>query len=500
MKSFSAPTRADAPAPRGRWFAALAFLIILTEQTGLGFLLVTPGLPQFAAKYETTQIGWALTIFTLVGAITTPVIGKLGDRFGKKKVLLIAAGVALLGSVISALAPSWTVLLLGRALSGVSITFLPITIALVRDVFPNHMRSVGIALTSNGIGAVAIIGPFIGGLLINNFGVSSVFWFLALIGLIGSAGTIALIPETTVRNNARVDGLGAAWLAIGLLLLMLGISEAQGWGWLDVRSISTIGGGLLLLIGWWFYEARVYEPFIDTKLLASRPFLTVILVYALTQAAGTVTASYLPTMLQTPRELTGGEYGFGVDAVTVGLFLAPYAISIVFIGFIVGIVQKRTGSWIFIAAGPLFSLAGALILAFFRTESWMSILGYGLFGIQAMAWAAASYQLMASSPKAVRAVMASTMGAMSGAVSAVFTQIAGATLNGFGASIVKGIPVFTTAGMISVFLISAGLSLLAFLVALAVPRSVPSLTADDDDDVAVVDTATGTLAIELERR
>ncbi|MGP6172231.1 MFS transporter [Microbacterium sp. A196] len=491
-------TAVEKPAGRGRWYAGLVFLIVLTEQTGLGFLLVSPALPQFAVKYETTQIGWSLTIFSLVGAIATPIVGKLGDRFGKKRVLLITAAIALVGAVVSAIAPTWTILLIGRALSAVSIAFLPISIALIRDVFPNHMRSIGIALTSNGIGAVAVIGPFIAGLLIDNFGVSSVFWFLAAIGVVGSVGVIALIPETSVRNPARIDLLGAVWLAAGLLLLMLGVTEVQGWGWTDIRSIGTIGGGLALLIAWSFYEGRVREPFINTKLLATRPLLTVILVYSFSQASGTVTASYLPTFLQTSRELTGGSYGFGIDVTTLAFYMAPYAILIVAVGFAVGFAMKRTGPWIFLTVGPLFSLAGALVLAFGRSEAWMSMLGYGLFGIQAMAWGAAGYQLMASSPMKVRAATAGMMGAISGVVVALSTQIAGAAMNSFGVEIIEGVPVYTTAGVVSVFLISATLSLAAFVCALFAPRRLP-VDEVEADELALVDAPVDALEAELER-
>jgi MFS family permease len=491
MTAHHTPRRAQPPAGSGtsasRWFAAVAVLVLLTEQTALGFTLIAPALMGFATEFQTTQVIWVITIFVLIGSITTPLIGKLGDRYGKKKVLVYATLVTIVGSVICALAPSFGVLLFGRALMGVSTAFLPVTFALIRDVFPESYRNMSLAIATNGVGVITIVGPFLAGYLIDNHGQESVFWFVGGISVIGALGTIALVPESPVRNKARIDVVGAVGLAAGLLLIMYGTSQLQTWQFSDIRTFLTIGGGLAVLVAWWFWEDRANEPFIDTKLLASRPIATVIFAYALGGAGITIMASYLPTMLQTPRAL-GGDYGFGLSATGVARYLVAAGVLTVVSGLIVGALAKRYGFRVFLIAGPVIIAVGAVGLGFLTTESWMPMAFYGLVGLGAVVYAAGPGLLMVLSPPSSRGVTAGMMGAVSGAAGSMMAQLSGLVLSKNIGQTVDGYAVPTGTGFSYVFLIAAAVSIAGVVVAVMIPRrEKPVVDAADDEALVVVE-------------
>ncbi|WP_207844492.1 MFS transporter [Williamsia soli] len=457
------------PRSRGRWITALACLVLLTEQTALGFTLIAPALTGLAMEYETTQIIWTITIFTLIGGVLTPVVGKLGDRFGKRKVLVGAALIALAGSILCALAPSFGLFLLGRALMGLSTAFLPVTFALIRDVFPENYRSMSIGIATNGVGVVTIVGPFLAGFLIDNYSTSAVFWFVAVISAVGAAGTLALVPESTVRNRSRIDVIGVLGLVAGLLLILYGISQLQTWELVDVKTLLTVGGGLAILIAWWMYQARTNDPFIDTAVLSTRPMATTILTYSFAGGAITVMASYLPSMLQTPR-LLGMDYGFGLSATGVARYLILAGVLTVVAGIIVGALAPRMGYRPFLIIGPVIIGAGATGLSAFTTETWMPVLFYGLVGLGSIVYAAGPGMLMVVAPAESRGAAAGMMGAISAALGSGFTQLAGLALSKNVGQLVEGYPIYTARGFSQVFLIAAGMCVVAFLVALFIPK------------------------------
>ncbi|EME15375.1 MFS transporter [Rhodococcus triatomae] len=477
----SGPTgrRATRPEPgrtgdRGRWIAAIAVLVLLTEQSALGFQLIAPALGGLAAKYETTQVIWTITIFTLVGGVVAPLIGKLGDRFGKRRVLVYAAVVSIVGSVVSAAAPSFEILLLGRALTGVSAAFLPITIALMRDVFPATMRDLSISIATNGVGVVTIAGPFIAGFFIDNVSLESVFWFVAALSLVGAAGTIALIPESTVRNNAPIDFVGAAGLVAGVFALLFGISQISSWELVDPRTLGILGAGAVILGLWWRWEKRTADPFIEPAILTSRTTSTVLLAYAFGGGAITVIASYLPTFLQTPREL-GGTYGFGLDATGVARYLVVPGLATIAGGLVVGLLAKRYGFRFFLVLGSGLIALGSVGLSMFTEHAWGPILMYGIVGFGAMVYAAGPNLLMAVAPATQRGVSAGVLSAMSAIVGSLFAQLGGVVLSRNTTEIVGGVPVYSGRGVVMVFAIAAVMGVVALVISLFAPRNSDSL-------------------------
>ncbi|MBC7302582.1 MAG: MFS transporter, partial [Nocardia sp.] len=166
-----------------RLIFSLASIVLLLEMLAVSYMMISTALPSIAAHYETTQGAWLLTSFLLVGAVTAPLIGKLADMYGKRKALLGCVAVATAGSLLSAIAGSYAVLIAGRALTGLLIPCLFLSYSLIRDVFPAKAIALAVSIATSGMGLIAIPAPFLTGWLIDNFGFRSIFWFF-VIGLV----------------------------------------------------------------------------------------------------------------------------------------------------------------------------------------------------------------------------------------------------------------------------------------------------------------------------
>lgn len=461
---------------KSRWVLGVAFLVLLAEQSALGFQLIAPALPQFAQHYQTTQVIWAITAFTLTGAVVAPLIGKLGDRYGKRKVLIYIAGISTVGCVISALAPTFEILIVGRVLTAFSIGFAPITYALIRDVFPKGMREISISIATNGVGVVTIAGPFLAGYLLDNHGIGSIFWFVAVISVIGAIGTILLVPETPIRDVSKFDIPGVVGLTVGAFMLLFTISQVSTWGPTSGRTLLLLAASLVVLAGWWRWESHQDEPFVSTHVLKDRATAGTLLAYALVVGAGTMMSAQLPTLLQTPRELAQ-DYGFGASATGVAGFLVLAGVLTVASGLVVGTLGRKTGFRSFLVLSGIATGIGAIGLATVTTEVWGPVLFYGFVGIGAMVYAAGPNLMMQVAPTEQRGVSAAMLGLFGGVLSSVLAQMGSLILNQNTRQVVGGLPIYDGSGVMWLFLTAACIAVLGSAAALLVPRKPQQITA-----------------------
>ncbi len=188
------------------WLGILLILVLLSEEVAYAFNLVTPALPQMAGHFPEQNIGWVSTIFVLSGAITAPIIGKLADRSGKRRWLLIVTLCMAAGSLLVALSPSFSIVLLGRAIEGVGLSIIPITYSLMRDIFPDRLRAMAVSVATAGVGLTSITGPIIAGYIIDNFGYQGVFFALGIYPLVIAAVVAAVVPESPIRSAQASTG------------------------------------------------------------------------------------------------------------------------------------------------------------------------------------------------------------------------------------------------------------------------------------------------------
>ncbi|WP_433676972.1 MFS transporter [Microbacterium gorillae] len=282
------------------------------------------------------QLNWVSAAYMLATVVCVPILAKLGDRYGHKRLLMISTALVALGSIVVALAPNFGVLLIGRALQAPLAAFLPLEFAIVRNRDEKSAgRSIGKLVGALTFGAA--IGALGSGLLYGAIGdLRAVLWVPAIFLALCVPVVAFLVPESTVRATGRTDWLGASLLGIGLLATLGGISNASTWGWTNPMTWLVILGGIALLAVWIFVEKRVAHPLIDVTFLAKGgiglPLVIAFLFGA--QLFGSQSASSV-FVLSDPDAV---GFGLGLTAASVGLISLAAALS----AFVASILGDRT--------------------------------------------------------------------------------------------------------------------------------------------------------------
>ena len=232
--------------------------------------LVVPIIPQLPHLLNSTpaDTSWAVTATLLAAAVITPISGRLGDMFGKKRMLLVSLAMVVLGSAICAIAPSLIVLVVGRALQGASVGAIPLGIAIIRDVLPPKKVAGAMAVMSATLGVGGAIGLPIAAVIAQNANWHFLFVTSAAFGLICIALVAFVIPESTVRRPGRFDFVGALGLTVGLITLLLPITKGGTWGWGDAKTLGLLAVSALSFLVWGWWELRRNAPLVDLRVSA----------------------------------------------------------------------------------------------------------------------------------------------------------------------------------------------------------------------------------------
>ncbi len=264
--------------------------------------------------------GWVVTITLLAAAVTMPISGKLGDLFGKPVVLMSSAGMLAAGSVVCALSSTLAPMLVGRAMQGLAMGFIPVAIALIREVVPPDMANTGIAAMSATLGVGGAIGLPLAAWVVQTYDFHALFWMAAGFAVVLLVGLVTLVPRPRDARGGRVDLVGAVGLAIGLVGVLLGVSKGREWGWLDGRTIGSVVVGLVVLLVWGAFELGQDEPLVDLRATARRPVLLTNIAAVAIGFGMMAQAIVVPQLLQLP---TSTGYGLGQTILEAGLWMAP---------------------------------------------------------------------------------------------------------------------------------------------------------------------------------
>ncbi len=361
--------------------AALSFALLQT--------MVAPALPAITKDYETTASTstWVMTGFLLSASVCTPLAGKLGDLFGKARVLTVILVVFTLGSLICAAADTIGVLIAGRIVSGVAGGVFPLAFGIINDEVPPERRGMSIGLMSAMFGIGGGIGMPLAGVIVDNADLSWLF----LVGLLAAPAAVAvwkLVPPSPPRERTRVDWLGAGVLSAALAAILLGVSKANDWGWTSAAVLGLIGAGVVLLIAFARIESATAQPLIEIRLLRERAVASTNIAAFLTGFAMFGSFLLIPLFAQTPAR---AGYGFAMTVTEAGLVMLPSAIAMLFAGPIGGILGSRIGFRSVLMLGTLLAAASFAMLSVLHGEVWEFIVagllqGFGIsFAFAAMA-------------------------------------------------------------------------------------------------------------------
>src|SRR3954447_13979076 len=237
--------------------AALAFALAQTT------LIPALGELKTALHTDSSGVAWTLTGYLLAAAVFTPLFGRLGDMFGKRRLLVISLGFFAAGSVVSALGDSLGVVVAGRVLQGVGGGIFPLCFGIIRDEFPRERVGQSIGLISATLGIGGGVGLIIGGVLVDHASYHWIFWLGAAMAAAAAVSTELFIPESPVRTPGKVDLRGAAVLGVGIILPLLAISRANTWGWGSPKTLGLIAIGLVILAAWVRMELATPQPLAD---------------------------------------------------------------------------------------------------------------------------------------------------------------------------------------------------------------------------------------------
>ena len=298
-------------------------LIVAALTMSVVSTLGTPLIPDIASEKHVSleDAQWMLTVTMLVGAIATPVIGRLGDGSRRKRVLIVTLATVLVGLVITASAGSFAQMLLGRGIQGVGYGTVPLTIVYARHHLGPALQQRTIAALSVTVAVGAGLGFPITGLIAQLFDFHVAFWFGALCCAASLAAVALLLPsDSGADHKVRVDYVGAAMLGAGLTALLVAISRGESWGWSSNQVLGLLGASAVLLIGWGWFEMRSADPIIDLR-LSAKPAVLGANTGALLMGAGMyIGLSLVNRLVQTP---TSTGYGFGASLFVAGLVLLP---------------------------------------------------------------------------------------------------------------------------------------------------------------------------------
>jgi EmrB/QacA subfamily drug resistance transporter len=355
--------RAADPSPR----MILAILSLGGISYALLQSLVVPALPEIQQSLHASEsaVSWMLTAFLLSASITMPIIGRLGDMYGKDRLLMIVLVALGVGTLISAVASSLSLLIFGRVIQGVGAGVFPLAFSIVRDEFPRERVPGALGLVSSLLGVGAGAGVVLAGIITQQLSYHWLFWFpLALIAATTYL-TWRYIPESPVKTLAEINYRAAALMTAGLSALLLGITQTSTWGWGSPKTLGLLAAGVVIALAWIREELRSREPLVDMRMMAMRGVWTTNLVAFLIGVGLYSAFILLPEFVQEPAS-TG--YGFGASVTVAGLYLLPSTIAIIVLGQMAGIFERRIGSRGSLIWGAVFALACYVLLVAARSQ------------------------------------------------------------------------------------------------------------------------------------
>ncbi|MEX5635667.1 MFS transporter [Parafrankia sp. FMc2] len=314
--------------------------------------LLVPVLSILPAELNTTHtnVEWLLTSTLLVAAVAVPVMGRLGDMFGKRRMLLVAMAALAVGSLMAALTSNVALLIVGRAVQGLSAAAIPLGISLLVSLLPKERVGSAVALISSMLGVGAALSLPLAGLIAEHADFHVLFWITAVGGVLSFALILAIVPEAPSRTGGRVDLVGAALLSAGLVALMLPLAEAGNWGWGSPWVLGLLALGVVLLVTLGTVERRIRDPLVDMAAFLRRPLLLTNIASLLFGFALFASMIGTASFVQAPEE-TG--YGFGSSLVVGGLAMLPSGIGMLLLAPVAARMVVRFGGAPTLAVGAV---------------------------------------------------------------------------------------------------------------------------------------------------
>jgi EmrB/QacA subfamily drug resistance transporter len=393
---------------------------------------VVPALPtiQHDLGASETGITWVLTGYLLSASVGTAILGRLGDAYGKERVLVWTLVLLGAGTLLAAVSHTLALLIIARVIQGVAGGIFPLSFGIVRDEFPADQVAGSIGLLSAILGIGAGVGIVAGGLIVEHLSWQWLFWLPLPVIVVAAFCTWRFVPESPVRIPGRPSWLAAVLMSIGISTVLIAVSQSAVWGWGSARTVGLLAAGLLVCCAWVAVEVRSASPLIDMTMMRIRGVWTTNLAAFLLGAGMYSSFIIFPQFAQLP---TSTGFGFGASVVVSGLYLLPSTVGMVAAGFAAGAIAARFGSKAALVAGSAITAASFGLLSATHAHPYDMLASAALLGIGVgLAFAALGNLIVQAVPPeqtgaagGMNTVMRTIGGAIGGQLAATF--IAGHT-------------------------------------------------------------------------
>jgi EmrB/QacA subfamily drug resistance transporter len=342
--------------------------------------LVVPALPTLEKDLHTTPTGvtWIFTAYLLAASVATPIAGRIGDMFGKKRTLVVVLAGLAAGTLLAAVATTLPVMIGARAIQGLGGAIFPLAFGIIRDEFPRERVAGGIALISGLLGVGGGLGIILAGPILAHLDYHWLFWIPFVVIVATVIATVLVIPESPVRAPGSVNWAGAILLSLWLICLLVAISEAPTWGWLSARTLGLIAAAVVLALAWIRNETRAASPLVDMRMMRLRGVWTTNLAGFLLGFGMYSAFVLIPQFVQAP---TSSGYGFGSSVTQSGLFLIPTTIAMMIASPLGGRLSGRFGSKVPLVLGSTITTLAFVLLAAAHSQHWQVYLASLLLGV-----------------------------------------------------------------------------------------------------------------------
>lgn len=344
--------------------------------------LGAPLVPAIAARTGASlpEAQWSLTVTLLVGAVATPVVGRLGDGSHRRAVILVVLGLVTVGGALAALPLGLQWLIAGRGLQGFGLGLTPVAIATARDALTGaRSRSTVAALSVTVVAGVGLGYPT-AGLIAQLGGVHAAFWTGAGISLLALLAAALVLPPSPQTEPRRLDVVGAVLLGAGLGALLLALGEAETWGWRSPVLWVLTGAAVVVLVAWLVWESRTPWPLVDLRLARGRVAGSAHVAALLVGLANYLLLASIPILAQAPA---AEGAGFGTSIVVAGLILLPFSLASVLAGRVARAFADRPSARLVLPAAALVQSGAFVLFLVARGELWqlfvlMAVAGFGV--------------------------------------------------------------------------------------------------------------------------
>ncbi|MCF2532442.1 MFS transporter [Yinghuangia soli] len=465
------------PSPSGRTERSKAYYVLLiialawpTVVLSMSGLLLGNAQVLIAQHFHTTQIAWFTLITTLVATMSVPFLIKASDMFGKKRVMVAASVVGVVGEILCALAPTWGLMLSARFLVGIYAVVTALTYSIVRDVFPAKWVGTATGVVATSTGLTALAGPWLSGWLQDNHGFRGVLWFLAANSVVALVLLLLVVPESPLRApRTSFDWLGGLLLGGSATALVYGIGQGADWGWADARTLAYVIGGVAAFFLFLAVEHRVAHPLLDVHLLRERRLLLILVSGGMASGVLFSTGTINQLLALYPK-IPGMSDGLGYTATENAALGVHSSILLLLCGAGVGLFANRWGAKFTLVAGLVSAITGVLLMFGNHYEKWQFVAFGPFFAVGMGLVLASSSILIVSAVRPEDQATANGVGTLLGGVlGAISTQVIFTLLNDR-ANVVQGTALYTDDGYRTAFLAAAAMLAVALVIALMIPK------------------------------